>query len=452
MFKIDLRGIRISPSDVKNVHEKTMSQKRPKVLMLGWEFPPIINGGLGVACHDLSQAMTSMASITMVIPKTSTGFQMDNMQLIGLNMLDAASKKNAFTDKAATPGFERFTIDADLNPYSANISEEPFSMEKLRQRQKDIGADTRFDLDTLYGGDVISKVVQYAARVAELAKDMDFDIIHAHDWMTMLAGIFIKEASGKPLVIHIHSLEYDRSGIAAGWVYELEKHGMEMADLLMPVSHYTADVIARYYGISKKKMAVIHNGTSIVKPFKKSAPYAEKTVLFVGRLTRQKGPTHFLDIASAVLAQHKDVRFVMAGVGDYFSSIIEKSANDKLGNRFHMTGFLNTNRLRDLFAISDVYCMPSLSEPFGLSAVEAAQFSIPCVISKQSGVAEVLPGSLKFDFWDTRKAADYIINLLRDPVFAQKVSADAVLNLNQISWPIAASKIIDAYRDFSLLN
>lgn len=429
-----------------------MQQQRPKVLMLGWEFPPIINGGLGVACHDLSQAMADHASITMVIPKTMRGFQMANMDLIGLNTLASTSDSFRESERSINNSVEEYAVIADLSPYSSLSSNPVFSAEFLRQRQKNSHSGTRFDLDTLYGGDVIAKVLDYADRVLALSKRLEFDLIHAHDWMTMLAGIYIKDATGKPLVIHIHSLEYDRSGHASGWVYELEKYGMQMADVLMPVSNYTADIIHRHYGISKSKMAVIHNGTSLVQPFKVKAPYAEKTVLFVGRLTRQKGPTHFLDIASAVLAQKSDVRFVMAGVGDYFRSIIEKSAGDQLGNRFHMTGFLNTSSLRQLFAMSDVYCMPSLSEPFGLSAVEAAQFNIPCVISKQSGVAEVLPGSLKFDFWDTRKAADYILNLLRDPVFSEKVSADASLNLHQVSWPIAAGKVIDAYRHFSLFN
>ncbi|HEY6160447.1 MAG TPA: glycosyltransferase family 4 protein, partial [Bacteroidia bacterium] len=300
--------------------------------------------------------------------------------------------------------------------------------------------------DDLYGGDVIRKVLHFADITAALAMNSDFDIIHAHDWMTMLAGLKIKEWSGKPLVMHIHSLEVDRGGVdSRGWVYELEKYGMENADLLIPVSHFTAENIQQYYGISKNKMRVVHNGSNEVSPFRSPRAFKEKTVLFVGRLTRQKGPEKFLDIASRVLDKDPNVRFVMAGTGDHFRKLLEDSSYKHIGNRFHLTGFLNPSQLQYLFSISDVYCMPSVSEPFGLSAVEAAQFGIPCVISKQSGVAEVLSGALKFDFWDIDKAAGYILNLLHDPVMSKKVAEDAARNLDRISWEISAGKVMNAY-------
>lgn len=421
-----------------------MRSSQPKVLMLGWEFPPIINGGLGVACHDLSSAMSELADITMIIPKSSPDFKMKNMNLVGINTIDLSSIENYSESKLP---FELKTIPADLNPYYSEKSEENASFNASSGIfSSDRNTPKAFDIDNLYGGDVISKVMQYADITASLASKMDFDVIHAHDWMTMLAGIKIKQQSGKPLVMHIHSLEVDRSGTGSrGWVYDLEKKGMEYADLLIPVSNFTADNICNHYGISRSKIAVVHNGSNIVKSFRSKRKFKEKTVLFVGRLTRQKGPEKFLDIAAKVLESNPDVRFVMAGVGDYFKSMLEKSSYQHIGNRFHLTGFLNQEKLRYLFSISDVYCMPSISEPFGLSAVEAAQFGIPCVISKQSGVAEVLSGSLKFDFWDVNKAAGSILNLLSDPVLRKKVVEDASKNLNNITWDISARKIIDAY-------
>jgi glycogen(starch) synthase len=254
-------------------------------------------------------------------------------------------------------------------------------------------------------------------------------------------------------VMHIHSLEIYRGGEdSKGWVYELEKIGMQHADLLIPVSNFTALNIQRHYGIDKNKIAVVHNGSTIVNTYKSERKLREKIVLFVGRLTRQKGPEKFLDIALKVLEKDPDVRFVMAGVGDHLKSLLEQSAYRSIGNRFHMTGFLNMEQLHRLFSMSDVYCMPSVSEPFGLSAVEAAQFGIPCVISKQSGVAEVLNGSLKFDFWDINKAADCIINLLADPVLREKVVEDASRDLTNISWDISARKIIDAYNQRQLIK
>jgi glycosyltransferase involved in cell wall biosynthesis len=365
---------------------------------------------------------------------------MKNVNLVGVNNLNP-SDYNVNDANKKLP-FELKEVPADLNPYYQESQSQVFGQSGSQQS----GGPQPFDIDNLYGGDVIRKVMQYADITASMAMKMDFDVIHAHDWMTMLAGIKIKQMTGKPLVMHIHSLEVDRSGPdSKGWVYDLEKNGMEFADLLIPVSNFTAENIEKYYGISRSKMFVVHNGSNVVKPFRSERPFKEKTVLFVGRLTRQKGPEKFLDIAAKVLETNPDVRFVMAGVGDYFKMLLEKSSYQHIGNRFHLTGFLNQEKLKYLFSVSDVYCMPSVSEPFGLSAVEAAQFGIPCVISKQSGVAEVLSGSLKFDFWDTHKAADYILSLLNDPVLARKVVQDAAENLGNITWDRSAQKVLDAY-------
>jgi glycosyltransferase involved in cell wall biosynthesis len=192
-------------------------------------------------------------------------------------------------------------------------------------------------------------------------------------------------------------------------------------------------------------MHVVHNGSRPVNAFRSRRTFREKTVLFVGRLTRQKGPEKFLEIAARVLERDPNVRFVMAGVGDYFRSVLEHSAYRQLGNRFHLTGFLDANKLNYLFSISDVYCMPSVSEPFGLSAVEAAHFGIPCVISKQSGVSEVLTGALKFDFWDIDKAAGSILRLLQDRVLRKKVVRDAADNLREIRWDRSARHVVEGY-------
>lgn len=407
--------------------------------MLGWEFPPIINGGLGVACHDLSGAMSELADVTMIVPKSSAGYKVKRVNLVGINHIDI-SGLDAGSVSGGFP-FKLLSIPLNLDPYYSAHTESMYAGLKKNPS----GLDS-FDIDNLYGGDVIGKVVRFSEIAAALARTMEFDVIHAHDWMTMIAGMRIKHESGKPLVMHIHSLEVDRSGPESkGWVYELEKQGMEYADLVMPVSQFTADNIHQYYGISPAKMYVVHNGSNQVQAYKSEKPYKEKTVLFVGRLTRQKGPEKFLEIAARVLEQNPDVRFVMAGVGDYFRSIIEQSSYRHLGNRFHMTGFLNMDKLRYLFSFSDVYCMPSVSEPFGLSAVEAAQFGLPCVISKQSGVAEVLQGALKFDFWDVNKAAGYILRLLDDQVFTQKVVEDASKSLDHISWDRSARQVVKAY-------
>jgi glycogen synthase len=420
---------------------------RPDILMLGWEFPPVINGGLGVACHDLSAAMSEMANITMIIPKSSPDFKMGKLNLVGVNNIGQSRFQEILSAPVPPLPFQLHEVMADLNPYYC----EPRMQEKDAQSLEDFtrmasqGFES-FNIDNLYGPDVINKVVQFSKIAAGLARDMSFDIVHAHDWMTMLAGIRIKQQTGKPLVMHIHSLEVDRGGTdSRGWVYELEKKGMEFADLLIPVSRFTASNIEKYYGIDRSKMKVVYNGSRPVRAFRSKRNYPEKTVLFVGRLTRQKGPEIFLDIAKRVLERNPDVRFVMAGVGDYFNPLLEKSSYQSLGNRFHMTGFLNAEKLNYLFSVSDVYCMPSVSEPFGLSAVEAAQFRLPCVLSKQSGVSEVLHGALKFDHWDVHKAADAILSLLKNRVLRKKVVRDACEDLQKITWENSARGVMDAY-------
>ncbi|MBK7888231.1 MAG: glycosyltransferase [Bacteroidetes bacterium] len=429
----------------------------PKVLMLGWEFPPVINGGLGVACHDLCIAMSKYSNVTMIIPKSNPDFVVKNLNLIGLNTIDAKTLRNIGHADSYRKVKQVHFINTHLNPYYNGNLEPHHDLQNLTSQYLKaikIGDETVevFQIDDLYGGDVIEKVTIFGKLAAKLALSLDFDVIHAHDWMTMIAGMEIKAKTGKPLVMHIHSLEVDRGGPQSkGWVYQVEKRGMEYADILMPVSNFTGHVIHDYYHIPWSKIVPVHNGIRPVEPFKSEQMFKEKMVLFVGRLTRQKGPEFFVDIAERVLEKDQNVRFVMAGTGEYFNPLLERAAQKGIAHRFHLTGFLNLDKVRKLLSIADVYVMPSLSEPFGLSAVEAVQFGIPAVISKQSGVSEVLNGSLKFDYWDINRAAGYILSLLHDPVLVENVKADAYKDLVNISWDNSAKKVIDGYNKFKLI-
>jgi hypothetical protein len=433
-----------------------MAVDGPKILMLGWEFPPVINGGLGVACHDLCIALSKHARVTMVIPKTYPDFSISDLELIGLNTIDARTLRH-ISYKSEYEQLEKVHyVPSALNPYyheqyaGAGLPE--IRSKYLQPVQ--IGDETAevFTIEDLYGGDVIEKVMVFGKLAARLARNLEFDVIHAHDWMTMAAGMEIKAQSGKPLVMHIHSLEVDRGGESSkGWVYQMEKRGMEYADLLMPVSHFTANIISKHYHIPMERIYPVHNGIRPVKSFRTEKPYPEKLVLFVGRLTRQKGPEYFLEIASRVLEVRQDVRFVMAGTGDAFHRLLEKSSYRHLGNRFHLTGFLSVEKVHEMLSMADVYCMPSVSEPFGLSAVEAAQFGVPVVISKQSGAAEVMKGSLTFDYWDINRASEYIVRLLDDEVLRAKVITDANHDLKHISWDLSAARVLEGYKKFNLI-
>lgn len=424
--------------------------KKPKVLMLGWEFPPIVNGGLGVACLGLSKALASKAQLTMILPKADPNFIVENVDLIGLNNVDIDKLKKVRTSKKYKEFASVYTIETDILPYETNTKVNilnTFQVEHpAMEADFDLSRMNRFGMGDLYGDDLTNKVIDYAKYVSQLASKLEFDIIHCHDWMTFLAGVEVKKISKKPLILHVHSLEYDRSGPQSqGWVYQLEKYGMQEADFVIPVSNYTGNVIKTHYGISPKKIIAVHNGADPVHGKKEEKPFSDKLVLYLGRVTGQKGPQYFLDIATKVAENVPDVRFVMAGTGDRLKGLIETGAYKKIGNRLHFTGFLSKDKVSHLLGIADVYVMPSVSEPFGISALEAAQFGVPCVISSQSGVSEVLFGALKADYWDTDKMATHIISLLKNNSLKEAIVKDAYRDVKNCTWERAADKVIDIY-------
>lgn len=374
--------------------------KRLRVLKLGWEFPPHIHGGLGVACHGLSQALAKRVDLTVMVPASSPDEGIRDSGILG----------------------RVFGVPIPLDPY-------------------------QIETTGLYGSDLRHKVIGFSAAAMDLAARHPFDVIHAHDWMTFPAAVELKKLTGKPLVVHVHSLLHDRAGAEArGWIYDLEKHGLEQADIVIPVSHYTAGIISAHYGILPRKIHPVHNGVEPVNVFKTRKSSSEKLVLFLGRLTAQKGPEAFLEIASRVIAAVPEARFVIAGAGDKLRTLMDECESRGLGAHIHFTGFLDRQRINELFSMTDVYCMPSVSEPFGLSALEAAQFGIPCVISKQSGVAEVLKGALKADYWDTRLMASHITGLLTNDDLRTQVSAQAKLDIVNATWEVAADKVLEIYR------
>ncbi len=440
--------------------------KKVKVLKLGWEFPPLISGGLAIACFGIAKALAKQTDLTVILPKASQVSILDNANVIGLNNIDVkitkttnqvqeeiSKKYSAFArtlfaegmenvspypslEKTKTDGTSSTSIHVETSTHTNQVSEST----------TDTTFFSRFELDEMYGDDVEQKVVEYADYVAALAVDLDFDVIHVHDWMTMLAGIKVKLQSGKPLVIHAHALSYDRAGPEArGWNYDLEKYGMEVADAVIPVSRYTGTIVEKHYGINPQKIFPVHNGVEPVETFRAKKTFPEKLVLFLGRITGQKGPEFFLEVASKVIAKNDNVRFVMAGSGDRLKRTIESGAYRKVGNKFHFTGFLNRDKVNKLLAMADVYCMPSVSEPFGLSAAEAAQFGIPCVISKQSGAAEVMQHALTADFWDIDLMAKHIIDLIEDDELRNDVVTKTFEDIKTVTWEHAVDGILEAY-------
>jgi len=423
-----------------------------KVFMLGWEFPPLICGGLGMACYGLTRAMDQLGiKITFVLPKIICSEYSSHVKLLGPgSQTSAAFKFNNLKNVVFR------TINSPLQPYATPDVYRQQIEDSLRQKQQICcgKSSTSTTLGGLnYGGDMYAEVHRYAAVAAELAKNEQFDIVHAHDWMTYPAGIVIAAMSGKPLIVHVHSTEFDRSGENVNqMIYDIERRGMERADKIITVSYFTRNIIINRYGISGEKVEVVHNGverngngslTLDNSGIKKD----EKIVLFLGRITMQKGPEYFLRAAKKVLEVMDNVKFVMTGSGDLMHRAIEMAAELGIGSKVVFTGFLQGQAVQKIYQMADLFVMPSVSEPFGLVPLEALDNNVPVIISKQSGVSEVLMHALKVDFWDVNEIANKIIAVLKYPPLNMMLRNCGNFEVRKLQWKDAAEKCVKIYEE-----
>ncbi|MDB5272905.1 MAG: a-glycosyltransferase-related protein glycosyltransferase family 4 protein [Chitinophagaceae bacterium] len=426
--------------------------------MLGWEYPPMVNGGLGIACYGLSQALASKTELSFIVPKSAAAPK--NIHLIGLNEKQHTHHEAANESVAYSKLIKNYPLDVALDPYQQLTPEEQQTKKIVVKKKKSVSktksattsssqkTDTSFsfDIKELYGNDLLKNTTLYTELAIAEARDLDFDVIHCHDWMTIPAGIELKKRTGKPLIVQIHSLEYDRSGPESnGLIFQIEKWGMEEADYVVPVSNYTGRIAFSRYGVNPKKLFTIRNGREDIHPYKKEKPFKEPLVVFVGRMTQQKAPLQFIEIAQRVLKKKPNTRFVMAGTGNLLPDTVESGAHYKTGDRIHFTGQLNRGQLFDLMAMADVYCMPSMSEPFGLTALEAVQFKVPCVISAQSGMYELLKGALFADHWNTGAFAEHIVALLSNQKLRAKCVTQATKDIEESTWEHAADRAMTLY-------
>ncbi|MFA6676117.1 MAG: glycosyltransferase family 4 protein [Bacteroidales bacterium] len=420
-----------------------------KVLMFGWEFPPHIAGGLGTACYGLVRGLTNLGvKVLFVMPSTSGEEDKSVASFINASDVEAEVVTNNPQDFLSKIDFLK--IGTNMVPY---IDPEKFS-EMVSEEQKyqadnlKISFQQKYKFSGKYGTNLMEEVARYAAVGGAIAKEQDFDIIHAHDWLTYLAGIAAKRVSGKPLVIHVHATEFDRSGNNINHeVFRLEQMGMQEADKVITVSNLTRNTVINKYGIDPNKVFTVHNAVDFQdrETLKIHRGTSEKIVTFLGRITFQKGPEYFIEAAAKVLKRTDKVRFVMAGSGDLMNSSIRRVAKLGIADKFNFTGFLRGQEVQRMFELSDVYVMPSVSEPFGISPLEAMVSNIPTIISKQSGVAEVLKHSIKVDFWDVDALADAIYALLTYPALAKMTSTQGKNEVDLMKWDEAAKKVKNIY-------
>ena len=484
-----------------------------RIFMLGWEFPPFISGGLGAACHGLTRSLGRLGvDVTFVLPKPVGDEHQTHVKLLTPQSPEAATGARDPQAVASTFRYEHFsepTGDADFAP-PAELAEraasrgereafehvefkavpsrlpspypggqpmsagEPTGISYLAssaarpaptpaaappppsgEGQPPEAAPAGLAPGPLYSGDVFGEAHRYADLCRDLARGSDFDVVHAHDWPTFPAAAAVADETGRPLVVHVHSTEFDRSGeYVHQQIYEIERAGFHRADVVIAVSQLTANLLTQRYAVDPAKIHVVYNGIENGPQLPGDADAAtvrvekdDKIVLYLGRVTHQKGPEYFVAAAKRILEKLDNVKFVVAGSGDRIKQCIELAAREGIGHRVLFTGFLGEDEVERIFKMADVYVMPSVSEPFGIATLEAISHDVPVIASKQSGVCEVLQHVLKVDFWDTHDMANKIVAVLRHPPLARTLRTHATLELKKLTWDNAAQRTVDVYQN-----
>jgi glycosyltransferase involved in cell wall biosynthesis len=424
-----------------------------RVLMFGWEFPPHISGGLGTACYGLTRGMSAISGleIMFVVPKAYGDEDQSRIRVLGAQDVSLDFRKAGL--RKYLKDLSYIEISSKIVPYTS-----PEEYEELIKKAEHQGK--RFVETTMggkitftgkYGHNLYEEIANYALVAGEIALKHKFDVIHAHDWLTYPAGIAAKRASGKPLVIHVHATDFDRSGGSVNpTVFEIEKTGMHLADKIIAVSNLTRSTIIEKYGIHPDKVVTVYNAVDPLpdqEMLKLKRGISDKVVTFLGRVTLQKGPEYFIMAAHKVLQKMDNVRFVMAGSGELLERMILWTSGLGISDRFHYTGFLKGDDVFRMFSISDVYVMPSVSEPFGISPLEAMLSNVPSIISHQSGVAEILKYAFKVDFWDVDALADAIYGLLNYPSLSEMFRKYGVQEVNDMKWENSGKKVLNIYQE-----
>lgn len=420
-----------------------------KVLMFGWEYPPHITGGLGTACFGLTKAMVSQGDqVIFIVPKAYGDESTEAARIVNASDVIVDFSKEVYNEYWKNLSY--IEVNSQIIPYVGVDDFYNVINNRIKQYEgiKKIEHQRKYEFSGKYGPSLLEEVERYAMVAAEIAQNYEYEIIHAHDWLTYKAGIVAKKISGKKLVIHVHATEFDRSGENINKaVYDIERFGMDNADHIVCVSDFTRNIVITRYGQDPEKVTTIYNGANSmsVQEIQNQKTVKEKVVTFLGRVTFQKGPDYFVEAATKVLQYDKNVRFVMAGSGDMLNRMVALVAKNRISQNFHFTGFLKGEDVNKMFALSDVYVMPSVSEPFGISPLEAMNANVPVIISKQSGVSEVLKYAIKVDFWDIDAMADAIYSLLHYPALSKMFIKNGKKEVESIRWDDSAQKLRNLY-------
>jgi len=430
-----------------------------RVLMLGWEFPPHISGGLGTACLGITQGLTEKGvDLTFILPsmksedsgnsetklRSASGVPISHALKRAVEQVRNHQHHDEFSELLLRP------VNARLHPYGYDYSKD---MDASAFNEGDIAEISHFHGG--YKDDLMDEVYRFstaaAAVVLEENAKKKADVIHAHDWMTYPAATIASRLSGLPFVAHLHATEFDRCG-DHGWdvIYGIERDGLNAADHVICVSERTKRIAVERYGVPEHKVSVVYNGAFLnedIPTFEiPEAVKHEKRVLFMARITFQKGPEYFVEAARLVLNEMPNTRFIMAGSGDLLPRMMKRVAELRMGSQFHFPGFMRgKEEVYRMYSMADLFVMPSVSEPFGIAPLEALQCGAPILISKQSGCAEVLPAALTVDYWDVRRMADRIMDCLNYPVMAQESLRQCQADLQLLTWGRAAEGILQAY-------
>ncbi|MCL2063810.1 MAG: glycosyltransferase family 4 protein [Candidatus Cloacimonetes bacterium] len=434
-----------------------------KILMFSWEFPPMIAGGLAMACYGMVKSLLKQGvEVDLVLPTKELIYfafrKVEDVDTLPVVFLDPEKQKaymslkfeNIFS-KTEYVGMSAFPETYYSPAVVATWSKLFENMIVDRKEFSTLDEKILFNLTQSLVGDedIFKKVQEMASRAARYSQELEYDMIHAHDWLTYPAGIIAKKISGKPLITQIHATEFDRAGgYGDGRIHNLESDGMNFADMVIAVSKYTANMIISRYRVDSGKIRVLYNAYDVGKiPETRARLFKGPTILFLGRITLQKGPDYFVEVADRVLKSNPHARFIVAGSGDMARKVLHRSASLKLKNRFLFAGFLNRKQVEEIFNSVDIYVMPSVSEPFGIAPLEAMAYGVTAVISKQSGVSEVVQNAYKVDFWDIDEMARIIDYLIKNPDKCKEIGMAGKEEVFRIGWDEVATKLIDYYRE-----